>query len=169
MKTQGTHKMNVNRKVILTLMVFGVLIFGCDDGSYQPPPPKPTTPSLPDLVLLDIILKPKSQGYGYEDDVIINTVVRNDGANATQGFTVWCSFQCKDPSTNSPTYFSGMELNNGLGSGQQETLGDDTLLSLSDCPFRDSRKFTCVVDQEDYVAESNENNNTLEEVLMTGR
>ena len=168
MKIQTTRRVKRCGLVRIVACFVGGLLAGCSTAT-PPPPPPPTKPPLPDLQLLDIILKPKPAGYGYQDDVIINTVVRNNGANATQGFGVWCSFQCKDPAVSSPTYFSGMNLPNGLGGGQQVTLGDDSLLSLSDCPFRGSRTFTCVVDQEDYVKESDETNNTLEEVLMTGR
>lgn len=166
MNAHPTKIMNIALTMI-TVIILGVAAVGCAPPPTQPPPP--TKPPLPDLVLLDIILKPKPANYGQQDDVIINTVVRNNGSDATQGFNVWCEFQCKDPATNSPTYFSGMQIENGLGSGQQMTLGDDTLLSLSDCLFRDSRKFTCTVDGEDYVKESDEANNTLEEILMTGR
>lgn len=169
MRTQVIRRAKRCGLVLIIACFAGGLLTGCLTSTPPPPAPRPTTPPLPDLQLLDIILKPKPAGYGSQDDVIINTVVRNNGADATQGFRVWCSFQCKDPAASSPTFFSGMNLPNGLGGGQQVTLGDDSLLSLSDCPFRDSRRFTCEVDQEDYVKESDETNNTLEEVLMTGR
>ncbi len=170
----NTHVTKAVRRiglVLIPLCVVVLMLVSCDEPTpytHEEPQP-PSKPSLPDLVLTDIVLKPKPAGYGYKDDVIINTVVRNNGANATQGFNVWCSFQCKDPSTNSPTYFSGMELPNGLGSGKQATLGGDALLDLSGCSFKGSRKFTCYVDQENYVNESDETNNQLEEILLTGR
>jgi subtilase family serine protease len=43
------------------------------------------------------------------------------------------------------------------------------MLSLSSCPFRSGREFTCTVDPENLAKESDENNNTLVEVLLTGR
>jgi len=153
---------------MLIVIVAGVFLAICSCGKAPPgqTQPSPTSaPGLPDLVLTDIILKPKPAGYGYESDVIINTVVRNDGAACTQGFVVWCSFSC----SGNPRYFSGMELPNGLGSNQQITLGDDALLSLSDCSFQPQREFVCTADSENHVAESNESNNDRTEVLQTGR
>ena len=151
---------------MLVVLTIGIFLTSCDSAqptATQPPPSLP--PSLPDLVLTDIILKPKPAGYGYEDDIIINTVVRNNGADCKQGFVVWCSFTCDG----NPTYFSGMQAINGLGSNQEVTLGDDTLLSLSSCSFQSQREFSCTVDSENVVTESDESNNTWTEILLTGR
>jgi hypothetical protein len=127
---------------------------------------------LPDLVLTNIILKPKPAGYGYENEVIVNTVVRNNGADCEQGFAVWCWFTCAKPQSNSQTYF-GMDVTNGLGRNQEVTVGDDALLDLSDCSFQSQREFTCEVDSPfnagNVVAESDESNNTRTETLLTGR
>lgn len=167
---------DIKKHLLIPLLVLSILLasaLACVNGAStpyaEPPTPTPITPPLPDLVLLDIILKSGPQPGNYEDEVIINTVVQNRGANATQGFNVWCEFRCREEPNWSPTYFSGMNLPNGLGGGQTVTLGDDSWLSLSECPFRGSRTFSCQVDVEDYVKESDETNNTLEEVLMTGR
>jgi hypothetical protein len=145
----------------------GMLLTACDDSqpTGSEPQPQPSPSNLPDLVVTDIILKPKPAGYGQQDDVIINTVVRNNGADCKQGFLVWCSYSCDG----NPTYFSGMQATNGLGSNQEITLGDDALLSLSSCSFRSQRQFSCTVDADNIVTESNESNNTLTEVLLTGR
>lgn len=169
MKTQVTRQARRFGLMLIVVCFIGVTLTGCTTPTPPPLPPQPTTPSLPDLVLLDIILKSGPQAGDHQDEVIINTVVQNQGVNATQGFNVWCEFRCREEPNWSPTYFSGMNLPNGLGSGQTVTLGDDSWLSLSDCPFRGSRTFTCEVDKENYVQESNETNNTLQEVLMTGR
>lgn len=130
-----------------------------------PQPPPPSSSDLPDLILTDIIFKPKPAGYGYEDDIIINTVVRNNGVDTQQGFVVWCSFSCDG----NQTYFSGMQVTNGLGSQQEITLGDDTLLSLSSCSFQSQREFSCTVDSDNFVEEVDESNNTWAEILLTGR
>lgn len=127
----------------------------------QPSPTSP--PTLPDLVLTDIILKPKLAQY--PDDVIINTVVRNNGADTRQGFIVGCTCTCNG----NPMYFSGMRISNGLKSNQEVTLGDDSLLSLSNCSFEAQRQFTCTVDPDKLVDESDESNNTRTETLLTSR
>jgi hypothetical protein len=147
---------------------------------YEPgtqPPPGDGTPtqepapggngaaSQPDLVLTDIIVKPKPAAYGTGDDVIINSVVRNNGADCRQGFIVRCSFNCDG----SETYFSGMQVTNGLGSNQEVALGEDALLSLSSCSFQSQRRFSCSVDADNLVAESDESNNSRTEDLLTGR
>lgn len=169
MKTQMARRIMRCGLVLIIACVIGTFLSGCQTPTPPPPPRPPTQSSLPDLALLDIILKSGPQPGAHKDEVIINTVIQNMGANATQGFNVWCEFQCREEPNQSPTYFSGMNLPNGLASGQKVTLGDDSWLSLSDCPFRASRTFTCQVDKEDYVKESNEANNTLKEILMTGR
>lgn len=147
------------------LMVLG-LTMACG-GAYNTPtpysPPPSPAPSLPDLVITDILLKPKPGNY--PDDVVVNTVVRNTSATTNQGFEVWCSFDCDG----SITYFSGMQVTNGLAAGQEVVLGDDALLSLSSCSFRSQRQFTCLVDMEDWVTEADENDNELTETLLTGR
>lgn len=150
---------------LLSVTLVGACVVAACGGSpaTPPPPPPPTINPLPDLVVADILLKPKPANY--PDDVIVNTVVRNDGADATVGFIVWCSFSCNG----SPTYFSGMQMTNGLGAGQSATLGDDSLLSLSSCSFTSQREFTCTVDSENLVTESNESNNELTETLLTDR
>ena len=127
----------MNPRTSSVLVVFAISIFLAACGGTQPTesapqPPPPSSPNLPDLVLTDIILKPKPANYGNEDDVIINTVVRNNGADCKQGFVVWCSFTCDG----NPTYFSGMQVTNGLGRNQEVRLGDDSLLSLSSCSFQ---------------------------------
>jgi len=157
-------------RMIPVLIVFavGVCLAVCNCGKAptgQPQPSPTSAPNLPDLVLTDIILKPKPAGYGDAADVIINTVVRNNGAACTQGFIVWCSFSC----SGNPMYFSGMQATNGLGSNQEITLGDDSLLSLSSCSFQSPREFVCTADSENYVVESNESNNSRTEMLLTGR
>ena len=116
-------------------------------------------------MLTDIIVKPKPAGYGYDDDVIINTVARNNGGDCREGFIVRCSFTCDG----NETYFSGMEVTNGLGANEEVTLGDDALLSLSSCSFQSQRQFSCSVDADGLVAESDELNNSRSEDLLTGR
>lgn len=113
----------------------------------------------------DIIIIPKAPGYGSNNDVIINTKVRNNGGDTLQGFNVWCHFHCGQLDS----YFSGMNAKNGLKQGQEITLGDNPLLSLSDCPFATPRKFECTVDPENYVTESDKKNNSMAEFIFTGR
>jgi hypothetical protein len=79
-------------------------------------PSSTSPPTLPDLVLTDIILKPGLAQY--PDDVIINTVVRNNGADTRQGFIVSCTVPC----SGNPMYFSGMRMSNGLESNQEVIL-----------------------------------------------
>lgn len=153
---------------ISALMAFtlSTLIVACDGPRPSPQQPQSSTSNnLPDLVLINIVLKAKPPGYGQRDDVIVNTVVRNNGADCRQGFIVRCSYGC----SGNPQYFGGMRVTNGLGRNQEITLGDDTLLSLSGCSFESQRQFTCTVDAEALVAESDESNNSRTEVLLTGR
>lgn len=93
---------------------------------------------LPDLVLKDILVKPKSPGYGTKDDMILNTVVLNQGANCQVGFIVRCSYTC----SGNLAFFSGQMSINGLSQGQEATLGDNNLLNLGDCSFASKREFT---------------------------
>ena len=160
--------MNPRIRWVLVAFAMSLALTACDDAlptKSAPQPPPPSSADLPDLVLTDIILKPKPTDYGSKDHVIINTVVGNNGADCKQGFVVWCSFTCDG----NPTYFSGMQVPNGLGSRQEVVLGDDALLSLSSCSFQSQRKFSCTVDADDVVTESDESNNAWTEVVLTGR
>ncbi|MBP1704852.1 MAG: hypothetical protein H6Q36_591 [Chloroflexi bacterium] len=159
--------MNRVMATLAVVLVAALLLAGCDDeqAGGSPASSPPQSADEPDLVLADIILVPRPADYGYEGDVIINTVIRNEGADCTQAFVVWCSFDCDG----SATYFSGMDAPNGLPGGREITLGDDALLSLSSCSSLPERRFSCTVDSENRVAESDESDNTREEVLPTGR
>lgn len=150
---------------VLVVLVVSVLLTACDEAPPVTSPPGPNPPSQPDLVLTDIVLKPRPANYGTDDDVIVNTVVRNNGAAANQGFSVWCSYSCNG----NAQFFSAMKATNGLPANQEITLGDDSLLSLSSCSFEAQREFTCIVDNDKLVAESDESNNELTETLLTGR
>ena len=130
-----------------------------------PEPPPSVTTDLPDLVISDIIL---NQAADANDDVVMSVAVQNAGASTTQGFEVACECECKD-FPGSPLYFSRGTLVSGLDAGQAATLGGDSLLNLSSCPFRPSRTFTCTVDAGNLVEESDEANNTMAKVLLTGR
>ncbi len=150
---------------VFLVLAVGILLSACDEAPPVTSPPGPNPPSQPDLVVADIVLKPKPAGYGYDDDIIVNTVVRNNGAGTGQGFTVWCTYNCNG----NPQYFSGMQATNGLSANQEVTLGGDALLSLSSCSFASQRQFTCTVDTDNLVAESDESNNERTETLLTGR
>jgi len=136
-----------------------------DNTPSIPVPPPSVTTDLPDLVISDIIL---NQAADANDDVVMSVVVQNAGASTTQGFEVACECECKD-FPGSPLYFSRGTLVSGLDAGQAATLGGDSLLNLSSCPFRPSRTFTCTVDAGNLVEESDEANNTMAKVLLTGR
>jgi len=142
--------------------------FWCD----EPPPnesPSPRERSRPDLVIEDIVLKAPARTKPQDpDSIVVNTVVANKGDDARNGFIVTCWFPCKEENW-SPMYFSGMRAINGLAAGRSVVLGDDAWLSLSDCPFAAQRKFTCKVDSDNTVDESDETNNERSEVLLTGR
>lgn len=138
---------------------------GQDTPTVPESPPSVTATDLPDLLISDIIL---NQPADANDDVVMSVVVQNAGASTTQGFEVACECECKE-FPGSPLYFSRGKLVNGLGAGQSATLGGDSLLNLSSCPFRPSRTFTCTVDAGNLVEESDEANNTMAKILLTGR
>ncbi len=154
-------------KWLTVLVLVCAVLAGCDDNNNNTPSDsgpgfdQNSRPNLPDLVILDITLRKTND----PEFVIINTVVRNNGASSGAGFIVGCQFAC----SNSMTYFSGMKVENGLSSNQEVTLGGNAELHLGGCSFTDRREFTCTVDADGLVNEINENNNTLTETLLTGR
>ena len=158
----------------LVLVVVAVAVYvlwprPTDGGGGEPTVtvslPSITAAVLPDLVVSDIVLNEVADGNG---DVVVSVVVQNRGASTSQGFEVACECECKS-FPGSPVYFSPGKLPNGLGGGQQATVGGDSLLSLSGCPIATQRKFTCTVDPGKVVDEADESNNSLAKVLLTGR
>jgi subtilase family serine protease len=119
-------------------------------------------PSQPDLEITDISARRES---GYPDDVIINAVVHNRGSAFNEDFAVWCEYSCNG----NPNFFAVGTVQNGMGAGASQTLGGDTLLSLSACSVSSFREFTCTADPDGFIDESNESNNERTENLNTGR
>lgn len=155
--------------LVLIVAIFAFIIWPKPPpgGGQQVPPDPGSPPSVPaaaqpDLLVGDIILNQPADANG---DIIMSVVVQNIEAGTTQGFEVACETPCQS----SPMYFWPGQLAGGLGAGQSATVGGNALQSLSGCTPQSSRLFACTVDPANLVEESNESNNTMEKILLTGR
>lgn len=151
----------------LFLIVLLMAVVACDsNGSNGTNTSAPNdggnrNPSQPDLEITDIT----SRSGSNPDDVIINATVRNNGASFNEDFVVRCEYTCNG----NANFFTVGVVRNGMGAGESQTLGGDTLLSLSTCSMSSFREFSCTADVDGFINETNESNNTRTENLNTGR
>ncbi|NDJ77266.1 MAG: hypothetical protein GYB65_13510 [Chloroflexi bacterium] len=118
----------------------------------------------PDLEITDLDVVETSG-----DDVDFTVTIHNRGSSINRDFVVRCEVPCRTEPGWSPTYFGYNYDRGSMGAGQSVTLGEGVWLNLGDCPFSTYREFTCDVDAENNVDESNEGNNTYSESIYTNR
>lgn len=137
-------------KVAMVASVFGILVS------------EALADDLPDLVVSDIVLAPPPQGYENQEVIFIAATIRNLGADCDKEISIACDFACRGDSRR---YIGGMKLA-FLARGSEAVVGDRSPVELSDCFFSSRLKFTCTVDHNRKVAETEEGNNSLTKSLL---